>query len=191
MSWLPHPAFSWHLSPSFRLSSYSCITVMTWYLVVVRRDAVICLHPSSWLMRIPQLGHPRTDGHLDRARTTVSSYPCSAVTGSSATPSSGNLREHLQSFAWAAHATPWSAHVIISVGTGRKLLVRCHLTPLCRVTSWTSPCFQLQPPPNHSTVWTGSLQIKQGPSEASQCSLRSGLHIFLFENSCCVRPCRC
>ncbi len=35
-------------------------------------------------------------------------------------------------------------------------MVHCHLTPLCRVTSRTSPCFQLQPPPSHSTVWTGS-----------------------------------
>ncbi len=88
----------------------------------------MCLHPSLWFMKTPQLGHPRNDGHL----------------------------EPLQSFAWAVHVIPWSAHVIISIGTGRKLLVHCHLTSMCRVTSWTSPCFQLPPPPNHSTVWTGS-----------------------------------
>ena len=41
--------------------------------------------------------------------------------------------------------------------------------------SWARSHFHPQPFPNHSTVWTASLQIKQGPSEASQCSLRSGL----------------
>ncbi len=46
--------------------------------------------------------------------------------------------------------------MVISIGTGRKLLVCCHLTPLCLVTSRTSPCFHLQPPTNHSTIWTGS-----------------------------------
>ena len=36
--------------------------------------------------------------------------------------------------------------MVLSIGTGRKLLV------LCRVTSQTSPCSHPQPPPHHSTV---------------------------------------
>ncbi len=93
----------------------------------MHRDAVICLQPSLWFMRIPQLGHPRTDRHL----------------------------EHLQSFAWAVHITPWSAHLVISIGTGEAA------DPLPSDSAVlgfprTKSHFHPQPPQNHSTVWTGS-----------------------------------
>ena len=45
--------------------------------------------------------------------------------------------------------------MVISIGTGRKLLIHCHPTPLCRVTSQASPCFHPQPAPHHLTVWIG------------------------------------